>query len=310
MNVAIVDSGLDLNSDYYKIIGNIDFIHKEGDITDFCGHGTAVTKYINRSVRGVSFFIVRLLDADNCCSSENLFYALKYLTKVDVKLIVLCVATVRNELVEKFQEVINELSKQKKIIISSLYNKKNISFPACLNNVIGVKGKQFKEDVWYYNKDKKIQCVTDSSFVLLRGNACRFSLLDGNSKATALFTIIILKMFENGGLDKNISFNELNIKLNDISDLKQNCMERKEYGLSSYKNEYSMFINCVKQALNQEFIDVKNPAWRYFDTMDDIENMERYIDKYININCNDLIYKRADFDSFEKLFTRIYFERD
>lgn len=307
MNVAVIDSGLDFASDNYNIIGSVDFCcDRWGGAIDLCGHGTAVTKYINRSIKGVGFYIVKILDADNRSNSERLLYALQHLLEVDVKLVVVCVATVKNSLVNDIQNAINLLSEQNKIVISSLYNGKKCSYPACLDNVIGVKGLPYNIDKCSYIKNKSIQCTTNSSLILLKGRNRKFSMLDGNSKATALFTILLLKMFVSGRLQDDMTFEDVEDSLDKMRWFE--CNEREQQDLSKYIKEYQVFIEDIKNALGLKIINDNDPVWKYLDTTEDIERIEYHIGRNIDIDFDTIVYKKSDFASFEKLFVKLYFE--
>jgi Subtilisin-like serine proteases len=217
INIAIIDSGIDINNHDLKsnIIGGIGFeydirkgyVTKTLDYQDENGHGTSCASIIKREVEDIGIFIIKILNKDCLTHSKVLIESLKYLLDIDIRLINLSVATTKELYRDELKRVCDLLFNQGKILICSLDNRSNKSYPAIFNNVIGVQGRNFNftGDYWY-NKKYEIQCVSDDIPVLAPGLNNSYRLFGRNSKATPLMSGKIAKIFTN---KVNITFEEL-----------------------------------------------------------------------------------------------------
>lgn len=197
--VAIVDSGIssqrkDLVS---SVIGGINFnTDYEFDMCyeDKHGHGTLCASVIKRMNPNVKIYVVRILDENALTTSSILLRALRHLLTVDVRVINLSVATMNIKYKNELSEVCGMLRDQGKILVSSLQNREIESLPAIFDSVIGVKGAAFKEPERYWlNYSYKINCIANAVPILLQGMEENWDMFGGNSKATAVFSGIILQ---------------------------------------------------------------------------------------------------------------------
>lgn len=217
-NVAILDSGINLENieTNKQVVGGISFIYdpKTGEIiNDDCfedenGHGTSCASMIKRIAPDTNFYIVKILDNNAKTNSKALLIALNYLLEKDIRLINLSLATIEEKYFEEISEICNLLKQRGKIIVCSLDNRNNRSFPAVLDSVIGVRGSIFNSsEHFWYNKTLKIQCVADIIPVYIPTINGAYWLFGGNSKATALFTGHIANILSQ---HPDISFEQLN----------------------------------------------------------------------------------------------------
>ncbi|KAM7203349.1 hypothetical protein V8F33_002340 [Rhypophila sp. PSN 637] len=64
VKIAVLDTGIDLNNSVFKVRKNIkkhvDFVDKDGDATDICGHGTHCVAVLNRIAPWVDIYVGRV----------------------------------------------------------------------------------------------------------------------------------------------------------------------------------------------------------------------------------------------------------
>lgn len=217
-NVIIIDSGIDMNNKDFSecVIDGLSFEYdsdkkaliKKDTYNDENGHGTSCASVIRRISSNVNMFIIKILNKEAKTYSKVLLESLKYTRNINIRVLNLSIATTSEEYKDELYEVCNELYKQGKIIICSLENSSKDSFPAVFKNVIGVRGMLFTDLYnYWYNSTKKIQCVADMTPVLVPALDNKYKMFGGNSKATSLFTGLILNILDK---NNNISFEELN----------------------------------------------------------------------------------------------------
>lgn len=272
VKIAILDTGIDRSHEYLKdnIIGGIGFnyddkyILRTNNYDDDNGHGTACASVIKNEFLDVELFIVKILDKQGKANIQILEEALKYILNTNIRLINLSLSVMRSENVAGLYKVCEELTKKGKIIVSSLANGFEESYPAIFDNVIGVKGFILEdENTFWYNRNENIQCIIDNNPYLSCHINNSYKLFGKcNSQATAKFTGKIAEILSN---EPDISLIELHGKLeilarnNNWTDLDfkkskryPNCKE------NLYKNNNMNFIetiNTVKEVLDISLID-------------------------------------------------------
>lgn len=281
-NIAVIDSGIDIQSDYFKsrIIDGIsikyDFSNKkilyQKEFFDENGHGTQCAHIISKEASKAKFFIIKILDKNAQSSSACLIEALKLLLDMDIRIISLSLSTINNYYRNELEGICSELIRNGKILVSSLDNRCKKSFPAVFGSVIGVRGSILnKANSYWYNKIYDIQCVEDIIPVMVRTINNSYVLFGGNSKASALISGKICNILNN---HPHISSDELNILLEK---------------------------NATRTYWNEEDI-IKDP--RIFDEVNgNLENydvgylkeIENIFEKYLHITEKKLIYKQKLF---------------
>lgn len=220
IKVAILDTGIDKTHEYLKdnIIGGISFepddkyILISDDYEDDNGHGTACASIIKKEFKDVEIFAIKVLNKDGKSNIQILEEALKYLLDKDIKIINLSLSVIESEGVEDLKIICDKLTLQGKIIVCSLANGYEESFPAIFENVIGVKGFILEdENSFWYNKNKNIQCVMDNNPYMNCYINNSYRLFGKcNSQASAKLTGKVAKfLFEYG----DMTFYEINNKL-------------------------------------------------------------------------------------------------
>lgn len=216
VRVAIVDTGIDKNNEYLKdnIIGGIafeskgEYIFASDKYEDENGHGTSCASIIKREFENVEIFVVKALDKLGRSSIQILEESLRYLLSIDVKIINLSLSIIESEEVQDLYKICEELNNQNKIIICSVANGFEWSYPAKFDNVIGVKGFILEDkDAFWYNQDFDIQCIMDNNSYLMCDLNNSYKLFGKcNSQAAAKLT----------GKIANIAYENYNLKLVDL----------------------------------------------------------------------------------------------
>lgn len=323
VKVAVLDTGIDKEHEYLRnnIIGGIafestdEYIITSDKYDDKNGHGTACSSIIKKEFKGVEIFSVKVLDDDGKSNVQILEESLKYLLKTNIRLINLSLSLLNNEMTHDLYEICNELERNNKIIVCSLANGFEESYPAIFDNVIGVKGFILEdENSFWYNKHKKIQCIIDNNSYFYCDLNNSYKLFGKcNSQAAAKLTGKIARILS---VDPDISIENLNQKLESLAKRnswsKYNLKSSKRYpNLKNniYKNDDKIFmtvtdivikilrLNKYDHKLNQYGLFNKHIGLNY-DTCFDIL---KEIEEQLNIKIDYMSICRYDFMSIYTL---------
>lgn len=204
IKVAVVDTGIDTHHDYLKnnIVGGVSFASKDGYIIesenyeDQNGHGTACASIIKKEFEDVEIFVVKALDNLGRTNIQILEESLKYILGTDIKIINLSLSVMESELVKDLYQICEDLKNEGKIIICSVANGFELSYPAQFDNVIGVRGFILEDEnsIWY-NKNYEIQSIVDNNSYLSCDINNSYKLFGKcNSQAAAKLTGIIANL--------------------------------------------------------------------------------------------------------------------
>lgn len=327
MVIAIIDSGISEAFEHFNIIGGISFFYAanneiecNADLRDMNGHGTMICKVISSINPNVSFYIVKILDKNNRASSELLLHALDYLIscKMDIDIILMSLATIDNAYIEKMNSLINELYSKGVILIASAHNKYDVSYPAVLENVIGVKGARLYTNKIYYNKSASIECIADSSLVYCNYNTKNsiFKTFGGTSKAAAIVAACISQLeksnltIENREITLNLKFGAVNYE---TFLMKNNLSEKGEKNLCTYnyigndKRNYELIklINTFCTGLSKTQIS-ERPLWHLIDSLETMNIILINAANMFEIDSRSVVYTGSDLYSVNNLCNKLY----
>lgn len=294
MKYAIVDSGLNHIYINKQVIGGVSFyincnkiIKIENEFEDNNGHGSMVFRIINeRADPEDEFYIVKVLGEDNKGNSETLYEALKWLLHIDIKYIVICIATENLQIAYKYQKVIDQLSEQGKIIFSSWINNPEsiYSYPAMLDSVISVGRGKLNTLEWECDFNRNVQCVIDidPAFVCVQNKG--FQLFGGNSQATADFAAIASK------------------RIGDVKDIKEFTKKILKHNVKKKKliNGCNKTVNDCMLKLFLKYggdVSTDTPFWRAFPSVNELSVfLEAVCDKY-KIDRRRIVFRRSMFSN-------------
>lgn len=323
VKIAVLDTGIDKNHNYLKenIIGGISFKNTENYIIvseeydDDNGHGTACASVIKKEFQDIEIYVVKVLDKFGKSNDQILEEGLKYLLKTDIKLINLSLSVIESEKVQDLYKICDELTKEGKIIISSLANGYEESYPAKFDNVIGVKGFILEDEhSFWYNKKSKIQCIIDDNPYLSCTINNSYKLFGKcNSKAAAKLTGKIAKILSE---KPNITYselqNELELRAKKNHWTNNDLLKSKRYPdfkEKLYKKEDSILIDTISILKGTLGLDIDDTILNkcslfnnsiglsYDNCFEVIKKLEEKFD--IKFNYNDI--SRYDFASINTL---------
>ncbi len=189
--IVIIDSGIDssiIPCTHMDILGKQNY--------DKCGHGTACGLIIKQIDSNNELISIPLLDANGYASSKDLESVLKFCLNLKCDIINLSLS-VLDDNTGDIEVICNLLHEQGKVIVSSVINRKEESFPANLQNVVGVRGGIFQHNnEFWYNADKKIQIIANMSPIFTTPQLHRYLIFSGNSKATAVVSGLLGHMIK------------------------------------------------------------------------------------------------------------------
>lgn len=151
VDVAIIDSGIDMrNTDLCNMVSkgfSLDFTNSnivyQNEYNDLNGHGTYCASIIRRFCPEVRFTIIKILDQNKLGCSKCLIEALDYLYHNPVDIVNMSLSTQDEQFGKELWEICGKMKRSGMILVSSLANHAEISYPAVCEGVIGVRGSQF-----------------------------------------------------------------------------------------------------------------------------------------------------------------------
>lgn len=247
VKIAIIDTGINkelfTKGIAYKYI-NLEEINNSEE--DLIGHGSAVVYLLeNYSISNNFYYIINIFDKNGLSTEKNLIKALEYIQEnLDVDIVHISSGIVRPSYENELKEVIDKMYEKGTIIISAFDNTGSQSYPACLDNVIGVdiseKCANINEYILVKNSTVNILSTYSEFYVPWKNG--KFRLVQGTSFSAPIITGKIVDIYYKG-----ISYNEIYDKLKD----KALKIEIQESG--TVKNKYNLNIkNAVIFPVNKE----------------------------------------------------------
>ncbi|HBF5147769.1 TPA: S8 family serine peptidase [Clostridioides difficile] len=285
IKVALIDSGIDINHKYLKnnILYGKSYAYKDNkivvsnEIEDINGHGTSCASIIKSEYEYVDFIIIKIFDRNGLTNIKVLEESLNYLISIDVKIINLSLA-IHGDInsCKDLYRICEKLKNQNKIIVSSLANYIEESYPSIFDNVIGVKGSLLKKrSSFWYNSEYKYQCVVDDSDRIVADLGNSFKLVEKSNSFSAA------KM---SGKIANIIANKVDISFD---------------GLSRILEELSECTNWKDEDLytNKRIIDYKQ--YLYENNNINLNRVLKVLVDNLNIRCNvDILFNSILFSKY------------
>lgn len=275
MNIAVIDSGIEkdyfLDSNFvdsiigYKKVGT-DIVATQEDqyVYDYNGHGTMSIDYIHRLQPNARIVSVRVLDEQGLSTSKVLEKALCDLIDSDIDIINISLSVLDNQIGD-LDSICSKLQSQGKILVASVANGLELSYPASFYSVIGVSGIscRFPNEFWI-DADNDIEFYFDKSPVIVKDSRYHLNLYLGNSKATCLATAMI---------------SDCLVKHSGIS----NKTELVKWFNRHKTIDSKIDMYCISQPKEKEFIRQKHK---------DIYNLEEALTQCLQCSIDELYEKR------------------
>lgn len=213
--IAIIDSGILKQEKFanrvlasYVLDVDSETILLEETDQDYVGHGTAVADIIYETNPSIDFISFRVCAHEMEVDEKGLICILKYIYDcIDVNLVNISAGITYSYHYNELREICKRLYEDKGIIIISAFdNDGGISYPAALEEVIGV---DVKLNSW--NKEE-IYCLENSIVDIVMPNICYRTIWDGKrtivkgtSFATARVTGLVSKIISDWSfVDKHV----------------------------------------------------------------------------------------------------------
>lgn len=162
---------------------------------DDIGHGTAVYYLIRNSLRNIDVEIVnvKIFFKDNLLRYDDFVKILEYLYEHEhFDFINISLGVVQCGDVSKMQEICTRLFERGCILVAAYDNEGAVSFPAALDNVIGVDS-NLRVDETKYLESGIVDILCKSKFMRVPWNDGKMTLVKGNSFSCALVTAELVK---------------------------------------------------------------------------------------------------------------------
>ncbi|HBF2787054.1 TPA: S8 family serine peptidase [Clostridioides difficile] len=290
IKVAVLDTGIDKNHDFLResIVGGISFKTKNGyimiteDYEDKNGHGTSCSSIIKREFNNVELFIVKVLDDFGNSNIQVLEEGLKFVLNTDVKIVNLSLSVLGNKSIEDLYSICERLKQKGKIIVCSVENGFESSYPAQFDNVIGVRGFVLeRESAIWYNKDYRIQCVMDNNSYLCCDLNNSYKLFGkSNSQSAAKLTGKIAEILYRF---PNINLEDLSEKLEKLS--MRNHWTEKDLERSKRFPEIQQYDKSINYKLVKDLINILKNELNITESIDDVHDIILFND-YVGLNDN------------------------
>lgn len=293
--VCIVDSGITDTKDI-GFIGGTNLVEREkSNFRDYNGHGSMCLSTIRKIVPNFEYYVIRIFGQELKCSTFQLMEALSYLLTNDAQIINLSLSTTGIKYKKDIQNLCKQLYQQGKIVIASCDNRNNISIPAECKYTLGVRGTLINSiDRYYFNRWSRIQCLADSTPILVKGLENQVHFFGGNSKATACMTGIILKMWKQHKDENSHQIINRILKNSDSDVKKVRCDDLKMCSTRSVQSNYTEEDTEMLYEILGEVLNIENEKRK-------IPFNESLIDMGLNCENSLLLLHRIEKDFHLKL---------
>lgn len=291
VKIAILDSGVkvehpdfkNINIEGFSLIIKNNKVERHNCFNDNIGHGTAIFYLIHKLTTEVDIINIKIYNENDSLNQENFEKVLSYICdnfRFDIINISMGIVNCNNT--DKMQNICERLNKNGTIVISAFDNNGAISFPAALNNVIGVDG---KEDINSINEF----IIVQNSIVNILGKLSNqkvawtipnYNIVKGNSFSCCYVTANIAKLLQN------------NSKIDEYYNNNKNLLNNNKYNYNIKNASIFPFnkeihsIARYEELLNFNIVD-------YY-TVRISGNVDRRISDVIKNNNNNKILKDID----------------
>ncbi|MBS6315248.1 MAG: S8 family serine peptidase [Ruminococcus sp.] len=272
IKAAIIDDGVDVSQ-----FSNIQSFTVKKDLSikkDFTAakqynHATTCMKIMKKftDISNVDWYSIKILDDDSKLANINQFLkALELCAELGVKIIHLSIGTSIYDDFEYVEKYVNRLCDMGVIIVAASSNKGTVTYPAYMNNVIGVKNNYLlKDDKYIFNENPMdhIDFSAASAHILRSGKELNVTMRS-NSYAAPIITAKVITILNN---NESASFEKVynllmknsvnkNCKVNTVYFDPLSCADRVLLNIVSDKDEEDFLpfsqINYPQYILHSE----------------------------------------------------------
>ena len=236
---VIIDSGVDSSHPKLqtkKLEGMSFFIENgavrsiEGDFNDKIGHGTAIFGIISsNSSKDTSIYNISIFNDSELVDEELLYSALEYVYKnIKCKVVNISMGIKTCDQLERLTNICEKFSRENVILVSAFDNDGSMSYPACLENVIGIdaSSEYYNITEFEYVHGREINFRAKGGIQKVLWTSPKYAIVQGSSFACAYMTSNILNVLEkHPNYNKNDVIKYLKAKSKNIiksSDVQEN----------------------------------------------------------------------------------------
>lgn len=268
ITVALVDSGINYNDVFFlnHLNGGRTFLQDNETYMDDNGHGSLCASAIIKENPNVRLYVEKVLDKNNCSTLNILEKALETLLKEDIQIISLSLTLTEMQRERQLGKICAELTRQGKIVVCTLANGSNKSYPANYQSTIGVKGLILENpDAYWFNRKKRIQAVVDTNPYLLRNSNESYQLFGKcNSFSTAKFAGIISKIMQQNEIWTKAELEDyLENKTLRTNWTKKDFIESKRFPQFSPQKSYNYVLIKIITRIIMEYLDIEEEKFLY-----------------------------------------------
>ncbi|MEG0709301.1 MAG: S8 family serine peptidase [Longicatena sp.] len=268
VKIAVIDSGYNQVEKNIRdhVVDNISFIDNNG--VDENGHGTNCIDTILSSNHNVDIVSIKITNHLGLTKIELLNKALEYCINSSINILNISISCRNNEKKHRTEHLLKQLYDQNKIIISSVANNLDESYPASSKYVIGVAGIElaFNKDLCLRNKNIY---YFDNTPIFVHGTEKqKYNFFRGNSKACAHCAGMLSLFIE----DKNYIFENIT-----------SYLKRINIEFTTYKKEFRIYTDSIQKNDEKNLIDFDQKIIKLVNTfINNISDIE--IDIKNNLN--------------------------
>ncbi len=220
IRVAVIDSGIDTTIselDKNVSVSTGFMINTNGYITEYPNiktkyqHGTIVSLIIRHICSNVEFISINILNDNISTDGRVLLYAMSRAFDYQPDIIHMSLGTTKWKYKRYIRKITKEAGRQNISLVAAVNNQGNISYPAYVKGVFGVKGDNFKDIMHYsyrddffyaplnapeiqgcHGKDLKDAVGTSMSAAYITGHIANIRLNMGNLSIEKIKSILIL----------------------------------------------------------------------------------------------------------------------
>ncbi|MBQ8392460.1 MAG: S8 family serine peptidase [Clostridia bacterium] len=247
---VIIDSGVD--SSHPKLqtckLEGMSFFLENGvvriakeDFKDKIGHGTAIFGIISSNCpKDTSIYNISIFNDSDSVDEELLYSALEYVYKnIKCKVVNISMGIKTCDQLERLNNICEKFNRKNVMLVSAFDNDGSMSYPACLENVIGIdaSSEYYNITEFEYVHGREINFRAKGGIQKVLWTSPKYAIVQGSSFACAYMTSNILNV-----LERHPNYNKNDV----IEYLKTRSKNTIESSDAVQENEVNNFFNPEK----------------------------------------------------------------
>ena len=303
--IAILDSGCNiLQIEKYNVARLKNFVSSDELCLDDNGHGTAIFEILSRLQPEAEYTIIKVLDEKAESRISVIIQALEYLLTLSIDYVCMSFSTKLDYANKEMYALCQQLQKQGKVLVASKANSGETSYPAEIDNVIGVEGIVCDSPHQiFYMPGRSIQVIADVLPIMVpTKDGMQYVMFGGNSKAAAQVCGELAGA--SCELEKFLQINRCSKIWTDEEIQKKKIYTVKNYAKQHYTDELFKHICNALEGYEKGLSEKEN--LHPFFSASDYYNILLQIEKEADILINYIDMQYKDFDTAESLYEKLH----